>query len=38
MAKFRIGETRYDGEKLVEVAIQCLADSILKCNRWIVQL
>src|SRR5450830_1810379 len=24
MAKFRIGETRYDGEKLVEVAIQCL--------------
>ena len=24
MARFRIGETRYDGEKLVEVAIQCL--------------
>ena len=24
MAKFRIGETLYDGEKLVEVAIQCL--------------
>lgn len=24
MAKFAIGETRYDGEKLVEVAIQCL--------------
>ena len=26
VAKFRIGETRYHGEKLVEVAIQCLAE------------
>lgn len=27
MAKFGIGETRYDGEKLVEVAIQCLDEA-----------